>query len=106
MGARLRSPMSIESCPPIKVTFEQPVNGYWDGGKKDGGSFEPSFHFETDPEKSYVKWSCIELNHWFNLPMHFETGKRKSQRRSDKELRSQAIRQLRHSLANQEATVE
>ena len=97
--------MTLESCPPIKVSFAPPVNGYWDGGKRTNGTFEPSFHFENDPEKSYVKWSCIELNHWFNLPMHFESGKRKDQRLSDKELRSQAIRQLRHSLANQEATV-
>ena len=98
--------MILESCPPITVTFERLVHGYWDGGKKDGGTFEPSIHFENDPEKSYVKWSCIELNHWFNLPMHFESGKRKDRRRSDKELRSQAIRQLRHSLRSQNATVE
>ena len=98
--------MIPESCPPITVSFAPPVNGYWDGGKKDGGTFEPSFHFENDPKKSYVKWGCYELNLWFNLPMHFETGKRKSQRRSDKELRSQAIRHLRHSLINQEATIE
>ena len=99
--------MTLESCPPITVTFAQSVNGYWNGGKKDGGTFEPSFHFENDPEKSYVKWEgCIELNHWFNLPMHFESGKRKDQRLSDKELRTQAIRHLRHNLRSQNATVE
>jgi len=98
--------MTLESCLPITVSFVPPVWGYWDGGKRTGGSFEPSFHFESNPEKSYVKWGCIELNHWFNLPMHFESGKRKNQRRSDKELRTQAVRQLRHSLRNQNATVE
>jgi len=97
--------MIPESCPPITVGFAQPVNGYWDGGKRTGGTFEPSFHFENDPERSYVKWGCVELNHWFNLPMHFETGKRKGTRMSLKEMRTRAVKQIRHSLRPRDATV-
>jgi len=98
--------MIFESCPPIAVSFAQPINGYWDGGKKSGGTFEPSFHLENDPERSFVKWGCVELNHWFNLPMHGEHGKHKGQRWSNKKLRTQALRHLQHSLCNQNVTIE
>ena len=59
---------------PITVTFKEPQNGYWDGGKKSGGTFEPTIHCEDDPTRSYVKWGAWELNFYFNFPLHYENG--------------------------------
>ena len=59
---------------PISVTFKQPQNGYWDGGAKSGGIFEPTLHYENNSERSYIKWGAWELNLWFNFPLHYENG--------------------------------
>ena len=58
----------------IKLTFGKEVNGYWDGGLKTGGTFEPTFRYEDDPKRSFVKWGSFELNFWFNQPLHNSKG--------------------------------
>ena len=53
----------------INVKFDQPRGGYWDGGAKSGGVFEPTIEvggFEERPDAAYtIKWGCWGLNFWF-----------------------------------------
>lgn len=49
-----------ESMPSILVQFNEPQHGFWNGGAKYGGSFEP-----TPATGNLVKWGCWELNYWF-----------------------------------------
>ena len=59
----------------IEVRFNEPQQGWWDGGPRDGGVFTPTFAFSNNPKLSYVKWGSWELNHWFNQPLHSKQGK-------------------------------
>jgi len=57
-------------CPAVRITFPEPIGGYWDGGKKRGGTFTPD-HFSglyggvhPGPGRT-IKWGCFHLNFWF-----------------------------------------
>ena len=52
-----------KKAPAIVVTFHEPRYGYWDGGKKQGGTFTPTL----TTEKNIIQWGCWELNYWFRL---------------------------------------
>jgi len=59
--------------PKLKLTFKEPVVGYWDGGKKAGGEFTPELplgllsEYDSHPGKDYtIRWGCFDLNFWFN----------------------------------------
>jgi hypothetical protein len=67
--------MTVEELSPITLTFKKPEAGWWDGGKKSGGVFTPSLHYQDDPTRSFVRWGCYELNHWINLPLHTKRGR-------------------------------
>lgn len=47
----------------VRVTFEKPTNGWWDGGAKNGGDFTSS----PSPNDGCTRWGCWELNHWFDV---------------------------------------
>jgi len=61
----------------IKVTFPKPIGGYWDGGRKSGGTFEPAIHKGGYTKENgskvkvdqHIEWGCWELNFYFRLPM-------------------------------------
>jgi len=61
----------------IKVTFPKPIGGYWDGGLKSGGTFEPRIvnggYIKDNGGKvnvdKHIEWGCWELNFYFRLPM-------------------------------------
>lgn len=59
----------MRSLPAISVKFYQPTNGYWDGGPKTGGVFEPKHISSTCGRKFYgkntVKWGSWDLNFFF-----------------------------------------
>ena len=50
--------------PTLELKFPEPRNGYWDGGKKSGGTFTPEYHRHPGVG-AYIKWGCYELNFWF-----------------------------------------
>jgi len=50
----------------LKVTFDEPQGGYWDGGEKDGGIFELEDILDKHPGPGrWLKWGCWSLNFWF-----------------------------------------
>jgi hypothetical protein len=49
--------------PSIVLRFEEPRNGYWDGGVKSGGRFTP--HPCSDGR---IEWGSWGLNFWFRFP--------------------------------------
>ena len=53
--------MNVE---PIHVSFDQPINGYWDGGLKSGGDFEPE-QVEHPGPGNFIRWGCWYLNFWY-----------------------------------------
>ena len=67
----------MSRLPMIDVTFKIPTNGYWDGGARSGGVFEPkeeswcgrSFYGSWCGRKFYgrnsVKWGSWALNFFF-----------------------------------------
>jgi len=79
---------------PIVVTFANPVYGYWNGGKKSEGVFEPRCFYENDSDKSFVKWHCFYLNHWFTLPLHTKTGRKLT----NSEIMARSRNHLRNSI--------
>jgi len=67
----------------LKLIFDYPVNGWWDGGAKTSGVFEPDACHRSDADHTcFGSW---ELNHYFNV----KTG------RTDKETISRAVRYLK-----------
>ena len=48
--------------PVIVLTFNQPMNGYWDGGMKSGGTFHPRLNSDGT-----IEWGCFGLNVWFRV---------------------------------------
>ena len=79
----------------IEVRFPEPVSGYWDGGKKSGGTFTAAVRWPDNPETSFVEWGCWELNHFFRFPAHYEKGGKKGLPLSNTEIVSKARRYLR-----------
>ena len=72
----------------LRQTLEKPVNGYWDGGKKQ--VFDWSIERGcggTDSEGEYVRIGSYDANHWF----HVAKGK------TEKQTLSYAKRHLQHS---------
>ncbi len=53
----------MEDRPAIKVVFKNSTDGWWDGGAKYGGTFDPILLH--DSKGQYVKWGCYSLNFWF-----------------------------------------
>jgi len=53
----------------LKQTLEEPVNGYWDGGKKQvfEWSIENWENPNTDKKGEFVKVGSWGANHWFNI---------------------------------------
>jgi hypothetical protein len=49
----------------IEIQFNEPQNGWWDGGAKRGGVFETDAFHKLD--KDHVSFGCWALNHWFNV---------------------------------------
>lgn len=78
---------------PIELKFPKPREGYWDGGKRAGGTFEPREHEPDDTEHSFVRWDCWGLNFWFTQPGHNKNGRKFTA----KEKRSRAVRFIRHN---------
>lgn len=87
--------MPIDTLPSFRVVFAKTTHGYWDGGAKSGGDFTPSIHHPDDPERSYVRYDCWSLNHWFTLPLHYMDRAKKNQEIPKKLLIRQIRRQLR-----------
>jgi hypothetical protein len=54
----------IRKIPKIKpvlvLTFDEPTQGFWDGGAKKGGTFIPEL-----TSGRLMKWGSWELNYWF-----------------------------------------
>jgi hypothetical protein len=48
--------------PAVKLTFKEPRSGYWNGGIKSGGVFEPK-----PQSDGTIEWGCWGLNYWFRL---------------------------------------
>lgn len=58
----------MSRLPMIDVTFKNPTNGYWDGGARSGGVFEPkeeSWCGRSFYGKKKVKWGSWSLNFFF-----------------------------------------
>jgi len=59
----------MSKLPSISVTFDKPTNGYWNGGARTGGVFEPSEVSWCNGRKFYgknsVKWGSWGLNFFF-----------------------------------------
>ena len=87
--------MPLTNLPSFRLVFDKYIHGYWDGGAKSGGDFIPSIYHPEDPERSYVRYGCWGLNHWFTLPLHYTTGAKKGQKIPKKTLIRQVRRQLR-----------
>ena len=58
----------------VKVTFPEPIDGYWDSGKKGGGTFEPRIighcHDRSGGHPgpgNTIRWGCFRLNFWVNV---------------------------------------
>lgn len=93
--------------PKLKLTFNEPRNGYWDGGKRYGGEFTPELlvpfadglgklYPDEHPGKNHtIRWGCFSLNYWFNS----------GSGRTWKEAASIAKRRLIH-LCSGSATIE
>ena len=55
--------LDYERIPTIRVKLSEPIDGYWDGGKKQVFEFRPELL--EDDEGQYVKWGSWEANYWF-----------------------------------------
>jgi hypothetical protein len=92
--------------PDIQVKFPEPVSGYWDGGKKSGGTFVPEVRYQDNPEQSRVKWGCFELNFFFTQTLHREKGANKGKPFTHKEVTQRAKAYLRRILRVPNAIVQ
>lgn len=50
----------------IEVKFPEPIDGYWDGGKKGGGLFTPREREHPGPGHT-IHWGCFRLNFWLTV---------------------------------------
>ena len=71
----------------LRQTLDYPVNGYWDGEKKQVFNWSIQGSPATDSRGQYVKIGSFSANHWF----HVALGK------SDKLTLANAKRHLRAS---------
>ena len=59
----------MSKLPTIEVTFRERTNGYWDGGARTGGVFEPKEESWCNGRSFYgrksVKWGSWGLNFFF-----------------------------------------
>jgi hypothetical protein len=51
-----------KKVPKIHVTFDEPRNGYWNGGVRSGGVFSP-----RPTLNNQIEWGSMGLNYWFRL---------------------------------------
>jgi len=51
----------------LRQTLEHPVNGYWDGGKKQVFDWEVDHVAGKDAKGTYVQVGSWSANHWFNV---------------------------------------
>ena len=60
--------------PEIELVLEEPIGGYWDGGKKDYFTFEPTFFKNDSNQESRskefkpnddIRWGSFEANFYF-----------------------------------------
>jgi len=56
----------------VTVTFPEPIHGYWDGGEKGSGTFEPHILGDCHDRSgghpgpgNTIRWGCFRLNFWF-----------------------------------------
>lgn len=71
---------TIEKRPQLKLDLNKPVGGYWDGGRKQYGTFLPPKDFTP---KTFMRWGCWELNFWFSAKsgVSWKTAARAAQKR-------------------------
>jgi hypothetical protein len=50
--------------PVLDLIFDEPQSGYWDGGKKEGGTFSPSPR--EFKRAGTIQWGSWAMNFWFN----------------------------------------
>jgi hypothetical protein len=55
----------MNNYPTIVLSFEKPVNGYWDGGAKQRLEFTAD-HERTDNKGTFVKWGSWSANFYFH----------------------------------------
>ena len=53
----------------LKQTIEYPVNGYWDGGKKDEFIWTIDSKPKTDSKGQFVRIGSFSANHWFHVAL-------------------------------------
>jgi len=58
-----RGDLSMDVTPRITIEFDKPTYGFWDGGARSGGTFEPDILRSTDKS---ICWGCWELNFYFS----------------------------------------
>jgi hypothetical protein len=52
----------------LRQTLAEPVNGYWDGGKKQVFDWKIDwFHGGKDSKGTFVRVGSWAANHWFNV---------------------------------------
>ena len=64
---RIYGPMETPPRPPleIRVTFPEPTPGYWNGGRRTGGTFTVERPRPHPGPGHYIRWGAYELNFWF-----------------------------------------
>lgn len=54
----------------LRQTLEQPISGYWDGGKKQTFEWEiEKYHGGKDSRGYFVRIGCWSANHWFHVSL-------------------------------------
>ena len=53
----------------LRQKLDHPVNGYWDGGKKDTFDWEIDGTPQTDDKGIFVKIGSWTANHWFHVAL-------------------------------------
>ena len=59
----------------VEVRFSEAIDGYWDGGKKGGGTFTAHLmeYYLDEPRGKHpgpshtIRWGCFRLNFWLNV---------------------------------------
>lgn len=51
----------------LRQTLAHPVNGYWDGGKKQVFNWGIESNPATDSKGQFVRVGSWQANHWFNV---------------------------------------
>jgi len=53
----------------LRQTLEKPVNGYWDGGKKQVFDWTIDSQPKTDSKGQYIRIGSFAANHWFHVAL-------------------------------------